>query len=65
MPYMTQTDLIVARGELDDLLALEEGLTDWEVEFVESMATRFANAAMTITDGQARKLHQIWERRCC
>jgi len=65
MPYMTQTDAVMARGELDDLLALDEGLTDWEVEFIESMATRFADSPMALTDVQARKLHQIWERRCC
>jgi hypothetical protein len=61
---MTQVDLIMAHGELDDLLALEEGLTDWEVDFLETLATRFANAPMSITEGQVRKLHQIWDRRC-
>jgi len=64
MPYLTQTDLIMARGELYDLLALEEGLTDWEVEFIESIATRFANAPMTITEKQVAKLHEMWDRRC-
>jgi hypothetical protein len=65
MPYMTQTDLIMARGELDDLLALDEGLTGWEVEFIESLSRRLADAPLSLTDGQARKLHQIWERECC
>jgi len=64
MPYVTQTDLIMARGELDDLLALDEGLSDWEVDFIEAMARRFADNHLAITDGQARKLHQIWDRRC-
>lgn len=64
MALLTQADLILARGELDDLLALDEGLTDWEVEFLESIATRFADAPMTITLGQVRKLHHIWDERC-
>ncbi len=64
MALMTQIDLVLVKGELDDLLALDKGLSDWEVEFIESIATRFANAPMTITDKQVAKLHEIWDRRC-
>jgi hypothetical protein len=64
MARMTKMNLIMAKGELDDLLALDEGLSDWEVEFIESIATRFANAPMTITNRQDAKLHEIWDRRC-
>lgn len=64
MVLLTQVDLIMARGELDDLLALDEGLSDWEVAFIESIATRFANAPMTFTENQVAKLHQVWDRRC-
>jgi len=65
VPQMTHVDLAFAWEELNDLLALDEGLSDWEVEFVESMSQRFADGHLSITGGQARKLHQIWERRCC
>ena len=51
------------QGELDDLLALEEGLTGWEVEFVESVEKRRQDGR-DLTDGQIAKIHQIWDRRC-
>jgi len=46
---------------LKELLNLEEGLTQWEVNFIESLShTRFNKW----NDKQKRKLVQIYENRC-
>ena len=50
-------------GELEDLLALESGLTDWEVEFIESLDARLRDGP-DLTARQIGKLHKIWDRRC-
>jgi hypothetical protein len=54
---------------LDELLRLEEGLTDWELKFVESMAHQRdamlkdpLPAAPTVR--QALLIDKIWEARC-
>ena len=36
--YSTLEETAAAREMLDDLLALSEGLTDWEVSFVEDLS---------------------------
>ncbi len=56
-------DLDILRGELQDLMDLEEGMTGWEVEFVESMFSDF-QAGRWITRKQTEKIHQIWDRMC-
>ena len=43
---------------LDDLLELEEGLNDWEVEFVEKMS----HWEGRFTVNQAQKIEQIWDK---
>lgn len=47
--------------KLDELLELEDGLSDWEVGFIENLSTQRSNA---LSDRQADKLQQIWERLC-
>jgi len=47
------------REMLNDLCALEDGLTDWEVEFIERMSRQ-----SSWSHGQLQKLTQIWEDRC-
>lgn len=38
---MTETsDITIVEGEVMDLLDLEEGLSDWEVRFIESVASQ-------------------------
>lgn len=46
---------------LDDLLALEDGLSAWEVEFVDSV-DKWRRGGRTITDRQAAKIRELWER---
>ena len=42
---------------IEDLEQYESVLTDWEAKFVDSISRR-----EYLTDGQAEKLEQIWER---
>jgi hypothetical protein len=56
------------RGMLDDLNDCGQ-LSDWEVEFVDSMLKRLDNIDSGddlgfITDRQLEKLEQIYEERC-
>lgn len=44
---------------LEELLALEEGLTEWEANFVESLSREGGD----FTPAQAAKLEEIWNRR--
>lgn len=46
--------------EINDLLEMEEGLSPWEVEFVESVSHQF-NDGPDLTDKQVAKLHEIWD----
>lgn len=61
---MIDVDLNFVRGEIDDLLAVESGLTDWEVGFIESVSRRVENGRLPLTDKQAATLHRIWDRVC-
>lgn len=45
---------------LDELLELEDGLSDWEVEFIDRLSHQ---RDRSLTDGQASKLQQIWDER--
>lgn len=46
---------------LDDLLAVEDGLSEWEVEFIDSLDR---NRDVDLSDKQADKLKQLHERHC-
>ncbi len=49
--------------ELDDLLMVEEGLTDWEVEFIKNAhSQRLRNEELTGI--QHDKLFEIWKQTC-
>lgn len=45
---------------LNALLELEDGLTDWEVEFIESLS----NQNRPLSQKQHDKLESIYERLC-
>ena len=47
---------------VEDLCAIEEGLSDWEVTFVESVSRRVLEEHNTLTDGQQLKAAEILER---
>jgi hypothetical protein len=46
------------RNILNELLAVEEGLTEWEIEFLESLNEWMGG----FTEKQATKLEDIWNR---
>lgn len=48
-------------GEINDLLDLEDGLSDWELTFIESVNDQLDHGAV-LTEKQTAKLHQIWAR---
>ena len=50
-------------GELDDLLKLEEGLNDWELDFVENVSRR-RSEAQGFTDKQTAKISDLWDCHC-
>ena len=51
----------LARGELDDLLGVEAGLTAWELDFLDSLDQQRGG---TWTARQIGKVHRIWDRLC-
>lgn len=54
---MSQDD----RKLVQELLDIEEGLTDWEVEFAESVS-RWLDTRERLTDAQRRKVEAILAR---
>ena len=54
---MSEPDYVA--DEIEDLLAVEHGLTPWEVDFLDDMDGR-----ERFTAKQAEKVHQIWDRLC-
>ena len=49
-----------AREHLCDLLALQRGLTQWELDFIDDMDRR----ALDLTPAQREKIYEIYEQRC-
>lgn len=47
------------RDRANDLLAIESGLNDWELGFVDSIAKRVLDDKKTLTSGQRQKADQI------
>jgi hypothetical protein len=47
---------------LQELLDLEEGLTPWELEFIENLSHR--EKPMNLSEKQREKLVKLWERHC-
>lgn len=43
---------------LKDLLGLEAGLTEWEVDFIEDLSHRKA----AFKEGQAKKIEELWNK---
>jgi len=52
------------RGELDDLLEVENGLSPWEIEFVEDMDRSRRNPNFRPTEKQVAKVAEIWDQVC-
>ena len=51
----------MAREHLSDLLALERGLTQWEVDFTDAVDKR---ALDDLSQAQMEKIYEIYEKRC-
>ncbi len=49
-----------ANAHLADLMELEEGLTAWEIEFIESVYAQ----EFPLTDRQMEVIYDIYARRC-
>ena len=49
-----------ARNCLQELLDLDEGLTRWEVDFIESLS----NWSNDFTPKQIETIYKIYERKC-
>jgi hypothetical protein len=49
-----------AKDHLRDLLELEDGLTDWEVNFIDDMSRWEGD----FTEKQIAMIYKIYERRC-
>ena len=56
MNYVTRRLTELEAEQLRALCKLEDGLTDWEVDFIESIGA-------TVTERQAEKLAQIYDER--
>lgn len=49
--------------EVQDLLDLEEGLNDWEVDFIKSINTQ-VKEGNGLNDNQIAKIDEIWDKHC-
>jgi len=50
---------------INDLCRLEEGLSRWEVDFVDSLARqRQDDPDRKLTFNQVNKLEELWEKHC-
>ncbi len=58
--FVKATEMENYRDILDELLGLEEGLTSWEVDFIEKLD----NWDGSFTNKQADTLEKIYDRRC-
>ena len=57
--FVSETEMKTLRGMLKELLEVEEGLLDSEIDFIESLN----NWDGTFTVGQAEYLEKIYKRR--
>jgi len=60
MDIVNQNEQNRAKDHLEDLLAVEAGLTDWEIGFIENLA----NWEGDFTQKQIGMIYKIYERRC-
>ena len=51
-------------GMLRDLLNLEDGMTGWEMEFVEAAARQVFDNEFPLSQNQFEKVKEIWRDRC-
>lgn len=64
MTEMIDIPLKLLQGQIDDLLEVEEGLSPWEIEFIEDMETILHDGCGMLTEKQTKKLDEIWDKHC-
>ena len=47
---------------LSELMAVDDGLSDWAVRFIDSIA-RQRRAGRTLSSSQGEKLEEVWDDR--
>jgi hypothetical protein len=58
-PTAQHNKQMIWRSCLDALLELEDGLTDWEVDFIDKMSK-----LTWFSEGRGKKIEQIYDERC-
>ena len=53
----------LTEGEVADMLAIEAGLTIWEMDFIEAMHALVRNGGSS-TARQTAKVRELWDRHC-
>lgn len=48
---------------IEDLLGVDEGLTEWEVEFIESMGRRLEERR-GFSDKEKAKIEELYDKHC-
>ena len=51
------------KGMLKEILNLEHGLTDWEIEFADDVKTKVLDAARMLTPRQMAKIVEIYHNK--
>lgn len=59
-----EKDQAFCKRIVGDLLELEEGLTEWEIDFLESLSSQLEEGR-TLTERQKEVLDRVYEDRVC
>jgi hypothetical protein len=59
--FLADKDMLEKQQMIDDCEKRESKLTEWESEFIDSLANRICRGH-TLTDKQAERLLKIWDR---
>ena len=58
--FVNDSEMTRLRGQLKDLLALEDGLSGWEIKFIE----RLSNWEGNFSKNQAKSLDMVYQQLC-
>ena len=58
--FVNDSEMPRLRGQLKDLLALEDGLSGWEVKFIEKLSKWEGN----FSKNQAKSLDMLYQEKC-
>lgn len=54
----------ICKDLLEELLAIDAGLSRWEVQFIEDISHRLEDDLAVLTDKQLDKIEEIYYRHC-